>query len=126
MSEQSIHPLQPSHLLLGLPDPALACMIEQLVAAGSYKLKELIACCKKTRELVFLHAPRITYKPSRRQGIAADVVANKFARQLAHRSGSVKLTLDFSGNKDDEALATLLLKGGQGMAACTSLVGYNR
>lgn len=111
-----------SRLLLGLPDPALSCVVQHLVASGSYKLKELLRCCKTTRNLVFLHATNIKYSPNRTtRASEQDAFVGDFFNALGHRSGDLALTLDFR-KQYDTALSTLLAHGGKGLAACTSLV----
>lgn len=91
--------LDPSQMLLGLPDIACQSVLQHLVSSGSKGIKELMTASKATRNLVLQHAHRITYTPM------GHCNHNALHQAAGRKCGTLCLRLDLQQCAADEVTA---------------------
>lgn len=86
-----------SDLLIGLPEPAAQCIIQQLMQRGGRQLTELFRLCRTTRGMVLQHVRGAYYTPGRHG-----------RHEGLHTLGApTSLTVDLDGT-DEEVFAKVL------------------
>jgi hypothetical protein len=100
-----------AQLLLGLPDLAGQTLVNSLVAARRWRLKELMMTHPDARQLVARHARRATYRLGSSNRACASSHATLHA--MCGRSEDLDLTLHFSGTRLVEGRLELVVLLGQ-------------
>jgi hypothetical protein len=106
-------PIDPSQLLLGLPDLAVQCLVAHLAASDSVALVALLRASKESRALVVAHAPRATYTLSAGSGRMGRATLHAMAGRAG---GDLELALMADDDDDDSGtqLAQLFTEAVQG------------